>query len=528
MGSKFLIMARYPIGKQNFKSLREGGYIYIDKTRFIRFLLEGSGSYFLARPRRFGKSLFLSTLEYFFKGERQLFQDLDIDNYDWEWKEYPVIRIDLIDGNYHEDNALSEKLDYVLTEYETHYNITRRKGQSLSSRFRSLIAGAHAQRGLPVIVLVDEYDKPLVDLLDNPEKMAQNREILRGFYSVLKGCEEHLKLVFLTGITKFGQMNIFSGLNNLRDISLLKEFSTICGITEKELTSQLKEGICELAKSEKTDFNGALEMLKQNYDGYHFSADCEDIYNPFSLMNALADSEINSYWAATGTPKILWDILIKNDFDLEELDCVNISRDELMNISDRLDNPISLFYQTGYLTIKDYDKNLRLYTLGFPNREVEIAFLNYVLPIYSKTNSLDSSMAVTNLARTINSGEPEKMMQILSSFCAGISYEAIPAPETERHFQYLIYILFKLLTPYTDEVKIEEKTSDGRIDLLIKSSRFIYLIEIKRNKTPENALEQIKNKNYHLAFVNDPRRVFLIGVNFSTEKRRIDGWKIVE
>lgn len=519
-------MARYPIGLQDFKEIIEGGYVYVDKTAFIQYLLEGSKYYFLGRPRRFGKSLFLSTLEYFFKGERHLFKGRDIEAYDWKWCQYPVIRIDLSPKNYSSKTALLERLDSILSRYEAQFEVSTCYDKSIEGRFETLIEHAAKIAGKQVVILVDEYEKPVVDLLGKEEEMENNREILRGFYSVLKSSDKYLKLVFLTGVTKFGQMSIFSGLNNINDISLDDEFGCICGITEKELKENFKDGLKEMATANVTEEGDILQLLKSNYDGYHFSRNCPDLYNPYSLILALSKKKISSYWAATGTPTVLAKMLVDKNYNLENTTDLGATENQLLGDNNRFEDPVALMYQTGYLTIKSYDAGLEEYRLGFPNYEVAQAFRGYILPYYTKISRSETDSTISNFKRAINRGEPEKAMQELEAFSASISYDLIPSAQTERHFQMLLDMIVKLIVSSTVKVTPEFKTSDGRIDLLIETPEYVYIIEIKKDKNAEVAMMQIENKKYWLPFANNLRTVFLIGINFSTKKRRIDGYCI--
>ena len=518
-------MVKYPIGKQDFKSLRDEGYVYVDKTHFIPKLIEEGSYYFLGRPRRFGKSLFLSTLEYFFKGERELFAGLNVESYDWKWEKYPVLHFDLNGIDYTVEGNLAVKLNQYLNDSAKLYGL-KLTDRDPAIRFSQLINNIYESTGHQVVVLIDEYDKPVIDNIDNEELRERNRDTLRGFYSVLKSADRYLKMVFMTGVTKFGQMNVFSGLNNIRDISLKTTYNTICGITEEELKSNFESGIKKLAEVENTDFEGALKLLKDNYDGYHFSENCPDLYNPYSLINALADSIIDPYWYATGTPKFLADLLIKQNYDLEDLNNITISRDRLLNINNSFDDPVSLLYQTGYLTIKEYDKEIREYTLGYPNLEVEKAFFNYLIPNYTISSNKDFDSQIDEFKRSINKGEAQKAMEALEAFSAGISYDMIPNPETERHFKMLLNMFVKLVVSKTVKTVPEYKTSDGRIDLLIETSKYVYILEIKKDKSSKEALKQIEEKNYPLQFKSGPRKVFLIGLNFSSSKKRIDSFEI--
>lgn len=520
-------MVRYPIGQQNFAGIRKGGYLYVDKTSYIDRLVSRNKYYFLARPRRFGKSLFLSTLESYFRGEQELFEGLAIDTDSQEWIEHFVIRIDLGAANYHGVKTLETRLNAILTKYEEELQIQVDSFSDFYTRFEKILIVAYQKSELPVVVLVDEYEKPMTDNIDDPEDMETCRRILQGFYSVLKSYDEILKFVFLTGVTKFGKMSVFSGLNNLNDISLDDEYSAICGITEQELISNFKTGIEELASKRKIDFKAALKLLKENYDGYHFSENCPDIYNPFSVINSLSKSTIRPYWASTGTPSLLVKVLLQNKMEVLDFDGVPASARRISEISSELRDPISLFYQTGYLTIKQYDDESELYILGYPNREVEQAFFTYILPFYCTRETHVDSLN-DEIKSAVNNGDANKLMQKLQAFSSGISYEIIPEDATEKHFQNMMYIVTSLLVSNNVKVSSECRTSDGRMDLVIETTNFVYIIEIKRNKTPEEALKQIHEKEYDLQFRFGKRKVFLIGVDFSTEMRRISGYVIEE
>lgn len=514
----------YPIGQQNFKNLIERGFTYVDKTSYIIPLLGGS-CFFLSRPRRFGKSLFLSTLEYFFKGERELFKGLAIDSSDWKWEEYPVIRIDFTIGGYTEEYSLTKNLDNILSPIEAHYGL-KKESDDVAIRLSQLIRGLYRKYGRQVVVLVDEYEKPVIDNIDKPDLMDKNREILRGFYSVLKGSQEYLKLVFLTGVTRFGKMNIFSGLNNLQDISLDDRYAALCGITEEELIKYFPQGIHKLADTYKTDYDGMLALLKKNYDGYHFSGESPDIYNPWAVLHAMDNIKLEAYWSVSGTPKLLATLLMKTNKQPKDMDNIKADWKQLLGIDNQFDDLVTLFYQTGYLTIKSYNLQQGRYVLGYPNKEVRDAFFEYLLPNYAKSTVTDSRSFLLDFNDALEEGNPQQAMEILKSFTATFDYDMIPAPEMERHFQTVMYLISRLILPYRTDVEVEEHTSDGRIDMVIKTSEYVYIIEIKRDSSQEYALKQIKDKDYSLPYRSDPRKVFLIGVNFSTTKRRIDGYLI--
>lgn len=521
-------MKKYPIGKQDFKSIREGNYIYVDKTPYIIKLLEGSSYYFLSRPRRFGKSLFISTLEYFFKGERHLFEGLAIDSYEkWNWKKHPVVHIDLNGAAYNNENSLFSRLNTLLQEYETYYGLHPLQGET-TARFDKLLKQLWEKTGKKVVVLVDEYEKPVVDNITDERLSDIFRDQLRNFYGVLKSNDRILELVFLTGVTKFGKMSVFSALNNLDDISMDIDFGAICGITDSELRWNFSDGIKKLALQEEISEEEAIGELKKSYDGYHFTRDCPDIYNPFSIVSALSKCEIGYYWSATGTPTLLAELLISRNYNIEGLNGMKATKERLLDIRNQFDDPASLFYQTGYLTIKDYNRATKIYTLGFPNQEVEVAFFNFILPFYTKKRTGDPNSYIMDFAEGILEGDPEKALKALEAFTASVNYDMVPAPEVERHFQQMIYLFGRLILPYAVTVRTEDHTSDGRIDMLIETEKYAYIFEFKRDGSAKEALSQIKNKEYALRYRPDARKVFLIGMNFSTEKKRIEGFEIEE
>lgn len=522
-------MTHYPNGISNFEKIRLGDFIYVDKTQYIARMLESRGTYFfLGRPRRFGKSLFTSTLEAFFLGKSLLFKGLAIESYEWKWEEYPVIHLDFASKSYSEKHDLFDQLNLRLAEYEAKYGIqnNERDIQDIQGRFLKLIKAAYNLTGKEVVVLVDEYEKPVVDNLDNAEVMEYNRVKLEGFYSVLKSLDSKLKFVFLTGVTKFGQMSVFSGLNNIKDISLLPQYSAICGITEEELLSNFHEGINGIAQDEETDFSGAVALLKENYDGYHFSEDSPDIYNPFSIVNAMENHRIAPYWATSGPPTVLAKTLIRRKFSLQNLNGVYATQARLMGVNNLLEDPIALLYHTGYLTIKDYIKKLKTYILRYPNKEVEGALFDYLLPVYSKSEGIDDNTVITDMGFAFYQGKPEKAMSVLKSFTAAFTYDVLDKIKIEQHFEDVMYILFRALLPYVSEVTTEERTSEGRSDIVIKTNDYIYIIELKIDASAEEALQQIKEKQYALPYLHDPRITFLIGINFSTSQRRINDYKI--
>lgn len=519
-------MRRYPIGIQTFDDVINGGYVYVDKTRYVWDLVNGGKYYFLSRPRRFGKSLFLSTLEAFFRGRRELFRGLAIDSCDYDWQKYPVLHLDLNSKDYtSDDGALERMLDQALGIWEAQLGIAPRE-KDVELRFADVIRTACETSGRQVAVLIDEYDKPLLANLFNPERHDRFRSMLKAFYGVLKSCDRYVKFGFLTGVTKFGKVSVFSDLNNLRDITLLSQFNAICGISESELRSDFKEDIITLSQARNLSVGETLEKLKANYDGYHFTDEpSEGIYNPFSLLNTLASRRFDDYWFATGTPTMLVELLMKSDTDLSGLGNVERSGLDLMGIDPVFRDPIPVIFQSGYLTIKGYDERRRRYRLGFPNEEVERGFLEALLPAYVGRKVSKEDADIFRLIDALEAGDVDLFMNILRSFMAGIPYSDDSARIPERRFSDIIFIVSSLIGL---NVETERQTNRGRIDLLIKTERYIYVIEFKVDATPDSALAQIEEKGYALPFLTDGRRIFKVGAEFSTIERNISGWKAVE
>lgn len=511
------------MGDQSFPSLREGGYVYVDKTQYIEKILEKGQYFFLGRPRRFGKSLFLSTLKCFFQGRRELFKGLYADTMDWDWQPRPVLYIDFNLGSYRGENKdLVSLLENLLSKWEEKYGIEK-VGKSHGVRFGNVIEAAYKKTGKKVVVLVDEYDKPLVNNLNDPEGFEKYRNILYGFYSNFKSSADYLQLVFLTGVSRFGKLSIFSGLNNIRDISFDNQFSAICGITESELLKNFKTGLQEFADSKGLTYEEGLATVKKWYDGYHFCDRSEDIYNPFSLLWFLDSQKFSNYWMTSGgKPTILYESLKNYNGDLSQLLNSKCSQETLLGIEFGDKRPLALFYQTGYLTIKDYDEENNIYTLGLPNFEVKRGFMNYLLPYYADLHDEDSAFVVSEFVREFREGKVEGFMKRLQSLFSKTTYRL--KLENENNFHNALYILMMLVGLY---VEAELCTSDGRIDLFVATPKYYYIIELKVDSTPEEALRQIEKKDYELPFAIDGRKIIKIGANFSTETRTLTGWKAV-
>ena len=510
---------KYPVGQQSFEALREGGFIYIDKTRYIHKILDGSKYFFLGRPRRFGKSLFLSTMKCFFEGKRHLFKDLYIDTIDWDWEPYPVLYLDLNPQQYTDDETLDILIERFLKKEEEKWDIAPDVPDH-SSRFADLIDTMYKRTGKGVVILVDEYDKPLVNNIHNRQRFEIYRDKLAALYSNFKSSADYIRLVFLTGVSRFGKLSVFSGLNNIRDISFLPEYDAICGISEEELKDNFQQGINGLAQKFKRSYDEEIRKLKRHYDGYHFSEESPDMYNPFSLLQVMANRKYSNYWIESGKPRLLAEQLKRTDTDLEKLIHIRCDQSALSGLDIDSIAPVALFYQTGYLTIKDYDFDDDIYTLGLPNEEVKQGFFQFLLPYYSSVKEAESRVFVVDFRKEMQEGRVDDFMKRLQSMFAGISYEM--KFDEERNVQNAILILFSLIGMNVDT---EVRTSDGRIDILVRTDRYVYIMELKYDSSADEALAQIERKGYALPWAIDSREVIEIGINYSSEKRRIDSWK---
>ncbi len=515
---------RYPIGIQDFPSIRRDGYVYVDKTGLVYKLTHGSGKYcFLSRPRRFGKSLLVSTLEAYFSGRKELFDGLAVADLEKDWIPYPVLRFDLTGKSYTAADDLQCHLDMQLATLESKYGI-KKEFDSVEVRFQCVIDAAHAKTGKPVVILIDEYDKPVVDNLGDDALAEIFRKQLQGFYSVMKAKDAYIKFGFLTGVTKIGKLSVFSGLNNLMDISMDARYTDICGISERELKAYFAEGVKELAETNGLSEDACYGQLARMYDGYHFRQDSDGIYNPFSVLNALDSGELREYWIETGTPSFLVEVMKRTDYDVTGLASEEADSTLLTNIDTFYRNPVPLLYQSGYLTIKDYDRTTGIYTLGFPNLEVKHGFLSFLLSFYTTSNG-SGSLLIRKMNKDLLTGQPDGFMKRMEAFFARQNYQI--QGNAEKDFQYAMSIILQLLSDNL-AVHCEDATSEGRMDILVETPRFIYIVEIKINDTVEAALRQIGDRGYARKFADDPRTLFKIGVRFSTDTRCIDSWKIAE
>ena len=513
----------YPIGIQNFEKLRKGGFVYVDKTALIHRLVSTGGYYFFGRPRRFGKSLMISTLESYFEGRKDLFHGLAIEGLEKDWDEYPIFHIDLNNEEYNSRKRLEGVLNNYLVRWERIYG-SEPSEESLSLRFAGLIRRASEQTGRGVVILIDEYDKPLIQSLDNEELQSEYRSILKSFYGNLKSCDKYIRFALLTGVTRFSRVSIFSDLNNLRDITMENEFASLCGISETELITYFESDIRELSVNMNLSYEETCGLLQKKYDGYHFTGNSEGMYNPFSVLNTFASMKIENYWFSTGTPTILVKLLQKNNYLLSDLTGnAEATADELTGLETINTNPIPLFFQSGYLTIKEYDPEFKNYILGFPNEEVEQGFLNFLMPCYMNMNGKNASFHIMNFIKDIRAGKIDSFMERLQSLFSDTPYELIR--DTELHYQNVLFIVFRLMGFYTHA---EYHTSQGRIDMVVKTPQYIYVMEFKFEGSAEDAIAQIESRNYALPFISDGRKVYKIGVNFSAETRNIDRWIVAE
>ena len=495
----------------------------MDKTGLIYQLASTGRYYFLGRPRRFGKSLLLSTMEAYFQGKKELFQGLALENLEKDWTEYSVLHLDWGGATYTSQEIFDEKMEAALRQWEKEYAV-QNDFKTDSVRFQNIIDAASERTGKPVVILIDEYDKPIVDNLDNNELKETLRKRLSGFYGVMKSRDEKIRLGFLTGITKIGQLNIFSGLNNLEDISMVPDYADLCGISESDLHRYFDEGVQALAEANRLTKEECYTKLAQLYDGYHFCNGSEGVYNPFSLLTTLKNKVFTEYWYATGTPTFLTVALKQTQKDISELidNEVEVDITDLSQVDSYKMNPIPLLYQTGYLTIKEANPDFGTCRLGFPNREVQNGFLRMQLALYVPiVESIGSNVLILRLYKAIDAGQPEEMMKLLDGLFANQNYQI--QGDAEKNVQYAMSIIFDLLSQH---VHTERQTSNGRIDLLLENKDYIYIIELKIDATADEALQQIEDVGYARPFVADPRKLFKIGVSFSTKTRRIEEWKI--
>ena len=530
---------KLPIGIQSFEKLRRNNYLYIDKTAFVWNLIQGGNPYFLSRPRRFGKSLFLSTLAAYFLGQKDLFKGLYLEKAEeaqaaqeqrTAWLQYPVFYFDFNTGQYDLKDALNERLHVLLKDAETQYGImpTKEEQPFFSSRFERLIKTVYQQTGKQAVILVDEYDKPLLQTMSVNESLnEQYRNTLKAFYSVIKTCDQYIRFAFLTGVTKFSKISIFSDLNSLRDISIEEDYAGICGITQKELEVNFQPEIQALAQRRELEYSQAVAALKQWYDGYLFHPAGENMYNPYSVLSALVKKEIKSYWFSTGTPTFLVNYLKEAHFFIPDLDGnVELDEDGLQTYRAVVQDTLPILFQAGYLTIKEYINDLRLYRLGFPNDEVRYGFLHNLLPAYSDVQFGQTGVSVARFVQDIRNGNVDGFMERMQSIISGIPYDNLTKENLklrEQNYQAAVYLIFALMGQF---IQTEVHCALGRSDAAVTTADTAYIFEFKLtgNGAAEDAIAQIKEKNYAAQYKTSGKKIVLIGSSFDEEKRTIRNW----
>ena len=509
---------RFPIGIQDFEGLRRDGYYYVDKTALVYDLANTNKYYFLSRPRRFGKSLLVSTLKAYFLGKKELFEGLAMADLEKDWTTYPVFHIDFVGRSYNEIKDLYYRLENLVSEWEDLYGKSEAE-LDLHERFKNLIKAAYDKTGKQVVILIDEYDKPLIDNIDHPEMQARMRDFLSGLYGNLKSMDSYIRFGFLTGVSRFSHLNIFSAVNNLQDISFDEDYVNICGITRSEMLSNFDEDIEAMAVKNNLTKEATIARLEEMYDGYHFAPDTEGIFNPFTLITALNKRKFLQCWSDSGTPSFLIKMVESGKLDLRQIADNLTTKEQIAEKDPTLQNINALLFQTGYLTIKNYDSRTDLYTLGFPNKEVKDAFLYYLMPTYNKNADVELRLIRVDL----EDGKLESVMQRLTAFFKGVNYETMKL-DYERQFQNILYTIFYFAGC---DVENEFHTSDGRIDCIVRAKTAIYIFEYKLdgNGTADDALRQIDDKGYALPFAGDERKVVKVGVVFSRDTHTLQEWK---
>ncbi len=513
----------YPVGIQTFEKIREGKYLYVDKTKYIVDFRKKQMSYvFLSRPRRFGKSLFASTLQAYFEGRKELFEGLAIADYEKEWVKHPVLHFDMSGAKHMDGEMLKHYLDFILSPYEKLYGKDENELYP-NERLDGLVRRAYQQTGEKTVVIIDEYDAPLLDVVHEKENLKTLRQIMQNFYSPLKKLDPYLEFTFITGITKFSQLSIFSELNNLENISMFDQYSAICGISKTELTTVMKPDVEGLGKALGLSYEECLEELRQYYDGYHFSEHSEDVFNPFSLIRALNGQKIDSYWFGSGTPSYLIKSLQKYHVNVMDIEKKGANVDDFDVSPEMMTSALPLLYQSGYLTIKKYKPLTKSYQLGYPNREVKIGMLRSLAPNYLSPVSLDNNGLVAEFVELLYEGDIEGAMVRLKAYLASISNRL--SNKNERDFQTVFYLIFNLMGAF---IKAEEESAIGRADAVLQLPTATYVFELKYDGSAEDALKQIDDKGYLIPYSADGKRLFKIGVNYDSQQRTIGEWIVKE
>ena len=514
-------LKKCPLGVQTFEKVIEEDLLYVDKTQYIYSLAQNYSCVFLSRPRRFGKSLLASTLHSYFSGKKELFKGLAIERLETEWAEHPVLHFDMSTAKHMDKETLEQELNGKLSDYEEIYGKSKTGKTKLNQRLESLIVNAYAQTGSKVVVIIDEYDAPLLDVVHEDEQLPLLRQVMRNFYSPLKACDPYLRFVFLTGITKFSQMSIFSELNNLKNISMMPEYAGICGITEEELTAQLADYVEAIAESQGKTHEEALRLLKQNYDGYHFCWPSPDIFNPFSLLNALSDKRVDSYWFASGTPTYLIEMMRKFGVAPSQIGRNRAMASAFDAPTERMTSLTPLLYQSGYTTIKDYNPISGLYTLDIPNSEIRIGLMESLLPNYVQSAANEGLTAIADMYMALLEGDLDGMLRQLQQFLLTVPY--CENTNYEGHYQQMLYVIFSLLGRYVD---VEVRTATGRVDMVMQAFGKLYLFELKLNRSAAAAMQQINLNDYPARFSQCGLPIVKVGINFDTATRTVSDWVI--
>ena len=515
---------KYPIGTQTFSKIIENGMVYVDKTDLV-YQLAQKRICFFCRPRRFGKSLLISTLESYFKGDKELFKGLKIEELEKDWTRYPVFRVDFSSGRFSKPDALENIIDTNLRLWEREYGLLIDTPE-FGSRFQNVLKMAHEKTGRKCVVLIDEYDKPLLDVLMEPME-AENRAVLKEFYGTFKAADEHLRFVLLTGVTKFSQVSVFSGFNQPEDISMDSEFDALCGITKDELVDCFDSEIEIMAKKFGCSKEEMYLRLKKQYDGYHFSEEMLDIFNPYSVLNALKNKKIDEYWFTTGTPTYLVKLINRHKTNIKDIVSQQYEKIYFMDYKADVEDPLAMIYQSGYLTIKGYNEKRRQYRLDFPNNEVRNGFVTLLANNYCGQRN-DPKNLVLDINDMLDECRLDDMRDALSGFFASIPYNANyqeRAWSYESHYHYTLYLIFRLLSCYT--TLTEKENSRGRADIIVETNDYVYIFEFKLDGTAAEALKQIDDKGYAEPYAADSRKLFKIGVGFSSEKKNITEWEVV-
>jgi hypothetical protein len=521
---------KLPVGIQSFEKLRDADYLYVDKTEYIWNLVQNGSVYFLSRPRRFGKSLLVSTLEAYFLGKKDLFHGLTIEKYENQkgsmaWQVHPVIHFSLSGGNYLEKDGLQQRLSNTLDHIEKVYGVEG-GNYDLPNRFINIIRNLHAKTNQQVVVLVDEYDKPLLETMGiDALQEEKNRQLYKSFFSVLKDEDAHLRFVFFTGVTKFSKVSVFSDLNQLNDISMDPQYAGICGISDEEMQENFSLEIDALAKAQGISRKECIDTLAKMYDGYHFSRNSIGVYNPFSLLNAFFQKDFGNYWFETGRPSFLIHALKESVYVPEDFEAgIRASEDEMKNFGAQSNQLIPLYYQSGYLTISGYDPQFRKYILTFPNQEVKYGFVNSFIPYVFGSKKSESSLSVDQMVMDLNAGDINAFLNRIKALFAGIPYLEMDQAPYEQMWRNQFWTIFTLMGQYT---ACEVHTAKGRIDCIVNNKKYIYLFEFKVDQSAEEALKQIERQRYASVFSADGRTVMKIGISFSSKERNIVNWTVI-